>query len=259
MKKEPNIILFDLETLMNMQEIAKIFPSIGNYPGRTMKATITSIICFGYKKLGDKKAKCINAWDFPKRWKIDKNDDYEVVKAAYEILNKADAVVTHNGIKFDMRHLNTRLVANGFPPLHNIPHIDTVRLARKNLLLYSNRLDDVATFLGVENKLENGGWQLWVDVLNNKKKAMKLMSKYCKQDVEVLEQVYKKLMPLAKNIPNHNLFKGKDSHVCPSCGSHKIQKNGFVRTKTTTKQRYRCLSCGSSSSVSVKGTLPRSV
>lgn len=256
---KPNIVFFDIETLMNMQEIAKIFPSLGNYPGRTMKATITSVICFGYKTLGDKKAKCINAWDFPKRWDKDKNDDYEVVKAAYQILSKADAIVTHNGSRFDLKHLNTRLMANGFPPLHKIPHIDTVMLARKNLFLYSNRLDDVATFLEVDNKLENGGWQLWVDVLNGKKKAMKLMDKYCKQDVEVLEQVYHKLIPFAKNIPNYNLFNGDGSHSCPSCGSHKLQKNGFVRTKTSTKQRYRCLDCGSSSSVDSKGNLPRSV
>jgi len=240
-----------------MQEIAKIFPSIANWPGRTMKATITSIICFGYKRLGDKKARCVSAWDFPTRWKKDKNDDYEVVKAAYEILKDADAIVTHNGIKFDLKHLNTRLIANGLKPLHRIPHIDTVMVARSKLFLYSNRLNDLATFLKVEGKMENGGWQLWVDVLNGKKKALKTMTKYCKQDVEALYQVFHKLRPFISNVPNYNLFT-KD-RVCPTCGSNKLIKHGVRLTKTARRQRYHCQSCGTTSTTDAKDLLPRTM
>ena len=247
-KKKPKIVLWDLETLMNMDEIAKIFPSIGAYPGRTMKASITTIICFGYKELGDKKSKCVSAWDFPELWAKDMNNDKEVVKAAYEVLKDADGIVTHNGARFDLKFLNTRLMYHGLPPLAKIPHIDTVLAARSNLLLYSNRLNDVSKFFKCESKMENGGWQLWVDVLAGKKKAMKTMSQYCKQDVEVLEQVFLKLRPVIKNIPNYNLFRDSDDTMhCPSCGSSRMQKHGFRNSKTAKLQRYRCLDCGSTS------------
>lgn len=245
---KPKIVLFDLETLPNIRKIAERIPSIGAWPGRTMKADINSIICFGYKIEGHKKAKCINAWDFPKRWKANRNDDYDVVKAAYDILKDADGIVTHNGKKFDIKVLNTRLKFHGLPSLPKIPHMDTVLASRRHLSLYSNRLDDLATFLGVENKLENGGWDLWVQIMfDDTKKSKDLMAKYCKQDVEVLHQVYDKMRPHFTNIPNYNLWAGTE-HNCPSCGSVKVQKHGIRATKTAMIQRYRCLDCGSTSS-----------
>ena len=67
MGKKPNIILWDLEILADMREVRKVFFSIGDFPGRTLKSSINSIICFGYKKLGEARAHSINAWDFKRR------------------------------------------------------------------------------------------------------------------------------------------------------------------------------------------------
>ena len=120
--REPRIILWDLETLPDAREAIKVWTGLGNYPGLTLKASISSIICFGYKVYGkDKPVKCVAAWDFKTRWKKDINDDYMVVKAAYDVLRTADLIVTHNGKRFDQKHLNTRLIKHGFPPL---PPID---------------------------------------------------------------------------------------------------------------------------------------
>lgn len=248
-KRKPNIILWDLETMPDMEKVMAIFPSIGNWPGRTFKAELSSIICFGYKKLGDKKAKCINAWDYP-GWKKNINDDLELVKAAYDILKDADEIVTHNGKSFDVKVLNTRLLFHGLPPLPKIMHTDTKVEAGK-VSFYSKRLGDVSKFFNGGGKLENGGWDLWVQVRKRSRKAMKLMTQYCKQDVIALEEVYIGLLPLMSTGKlNHNIFNKKGDIVCPNCGSDKLIGNGMRTTKTDFKKRLRCKDCGTSLTVS---------
>jgi len=240
---KPKIVLWDLETLPNLPELMKRVPSLGNWPGRTMKAEVNSIICFGYKYLGDTTAQCINAWDFA-NWDEDVNDDSAICMMVYDILKDADAFVTHNGRKFDLKVLNTRLMKHGFPPIAKKPHIDTLVVARR-LSLYSNRLGDVSKFFGMEGKLDNGGWDLWVEVMQRDKASQKLMTEYCLQDVEVLNQIYNELRPLITNIPNYNMFNTDDRGVCPNCGSHKLINHGTRVAKTRIIQRYLCGECGS--------------
>lgn len=241
MSAEPKIIIWDLETLSNLTEVMKFMPRMYEYC--TLRASLSTIICFGYKQLGWKNSKCINAWDFP-NWQKDVNDDYEICSAAYDILKDADAIVTHNGKNFDYKFLNARLVYHGLPTLPRMPHVDTCQVSRKKLFLASNRLNDLAKFLSVEQKLDNGGWDLWVKVLNRDKPSMDLMTRYCKQDVQVLEKVFLRLRGVCDDLPNHNLFK-KDQKRCPKCGASRIKKHGKYLTKTKSYQRYLCMPCGS--------------
>lgn len=258
MENSPRIVLFDLETIPILKEVMKIYPGIGAYPGLTFKASITSIICFGFKVFGEKKVSCVNAWDFEKRWKKNVNDDYEVVKKAYDILKDADAVVTHNGKRFDWKFLQTRLLFHRLPLLPKINHIDTCAVSRGNLMAYNNKLNTLGKFLIGEEKLENGGWDLWVKVLERDKKSTKLMSDYCKQDVLLLEKVFKRLIPLVKNMPNQNLYLvGGSKRVCPSCGSTRLISSGIRATTTRTYRRYSCKDCGSWSRTDMKDELPR--
>ena len=95
----PKIVVWDLETMPNPREVIKRLPGMGAWPGRTLKADLNSIICFGYKIVGEKKTYSINGWDYKKDWKKDRHNDYNVVKYAYEILKDADAIVTQNDPK----------------------------------------------------------------------------------------------------------------------------------------------------------------
>jgi hypothetical protein len=248
-RKKPKIILWDIETLPDMKEVMKVFPSLSNYPGLTLKATINSIICVGWKEFGKGKVNCINAWDFKKRWKRSTNDDYEVVKAAYEVLKDADVVVTHNGKRFDWKFLQTRILYHGMYPLPRILHIDTCLESRRHLLAFNNKLDTIGK-LAHTQKMDNGGWPLWVEVSLRKPNALKKMTAYCKQDVVALEKVFKTLRPLLTSLPNHNLY--SKSQGCPSCGSTRLQKRGERVTKENRVQRYQCLDCGSWSSAAKK-------
>lgn len=253
MADKPKIVLFDIETIPNFTEIMKIYPKIGNYPGLTLKASIGSIICFGYKIYGQKKVNCINAWDY-KPWKKDINDDKILVKKIYDLLKDADCVVTHNGKQFDWKYIQTRLAIHGLPMLPNIKHVDT-RLLAKKLFMFNNSLDIIAKAITKEKKMDNGGWELWVNVYSRQKKAMKLMSEYCKQDVITLEAIFERLKPLSKDIPNYNLFRRDGAHCCPNCGGFGIRSLGYKYTATTKKKRYICLTCGTAHTDS--NSLPR--
>lgn len=250
MKKEPKIILWDLETMSDLKQIFKRIPSIGDWPGRTLKADMMTIVNFGYKVLGEEKTHCEVSWDYSD----DINNDSALCHIAYEILKDADGIVTHNGKRFDVKVLNTRLAKCGLPPLPKIPHADTCVIAKRGLSLYSNSLNEVAKFFDLETKMENGGWQLWVDVFNGDKKAKKTMVEYCKQDVRVLEQVFNELRPFTKSteIPNYNLFDDNIENKCSNCGSYHVEKHGFRTTATRKIQRYRCLDCGTTHSATAK-------
>lgn len=254
---EPKIVLFDLETLPNLKEVMKVFPQLSAYPGLTLKAQINSIIVFGYKIYGDKKAQAISAWDFPS-WKKDVNDDYELCKQSYEILKDADAIITHNGKRFDWKFLKTRLLYHELPALPEIRHIDTCAENKRNLFTFNNRLNTIAQMFTKEEKMENGGWSLWCDVMERDPKAQKLMTEYCKQDVMVLEEVFKKLRPFIKNLPNYNIYQPGKTRLCPSCGSTRLKKHGMRTTKVSSYQRYICWDCGSTCSTNMNDELPRS-
>lgn len=246
---EPKIVVFDLETLPNLPQALKHWVKLSSrYDMKTMKATVSSIICAGWKELNTKRTHCINAWDFP-NWQEDVNDDYEVCKAIYEVLHDADAVVTHNGTKFDWKFLQTRLLHHKLPLLAKVQHVDTCLIARKNLLVIDNKLNTIGDMLVNEKKLDHTGWQLWVDVHARKKGAQKLMTKYCKQDVALLEKCFKELYPLVHILPNRNLYRSVEqiaegTLVCPNCGSTDLTKKGFRHTKTRAYQRLRCKNCG---------------
>lgn len=236
----------------------KIFPGLGNYPGLTLKATVNTIICFGYKVFGSDEKDVICAWDFPS-WKKSVNSDKELIKKAFDILDKADAVVTHNGKKFDWKFLQTRLLVHDLKPLHKIPHIDTRQEASKNLFMFNNKLQTLGIHLVNDKKLDHEGWDLWVKVRQRDKDAMKVMKEYCMKDVLLLEKIFKELRPFMNNIPNYNLFTEGQTRCCPSCGSTRLTSNGYRATKTMSYKRIKCLDCGSSSRLDVSERLPRSI
>lgn len=255
-RSEPKIVLFDIETLPDLDKVMEVFPQLSNYPGLTLKASINSVICFGYKIFGEKEIKCINAWDF-KSWDKNVNNDLEIIKAAYEVLKDADAVVGHNSKRFDWKFIQTRLAIHGLEPLPRIKHIDTCNESRKNLMMFSNRLGEISKLLFDDKKTENGGWPLWCKVMKRDKQAMAMMTKYCKQDVNLTEKLFKKIRPYVTNIPNYNLFESGEKVLCPSCGSTRLEKRGFGTTKVRMFQKYVCKDCRSWSQVGIKDHMPR--
>jgi len=195
--------------------------------------------------LGEDKVSCLSAWDFP-AWSRNVNDDKALVKEFADVLREADGIITHNGIRFDWKFLQTRLMINGLKPLPKIPHIDTCSLARSNLYFLNNKLKTLASFLTDEQKKITGGWELWEKVWRRDKTSMRKMVDYCKQDVRALEELFLKLRPFATNLPNAALWSGTSAReTCASCGSRELRSEGVRATKTRRYRRLACLDCGS--------------
>lgn len=244
------VVFFDLETMPDLPEAMKVFSSLSNYPGQSMKATINTVLCFGYKILGHKQAHVKSVWDYPKAWKKSVNADYELCKFAYEMLHDADAVITQNGKKFDWKFLQTRLMKHGLPTLPNhILHIDTKVVAKSNLFAFNNSLNILGETLLNEKKMKHSGWELWNDVYLKKPQAMKIMAAYCKQDVLLLEKLFNKLKPFIKNLPN----KARNNDGCPKCGSKDVISRGIGINQKGEYRRLSCKSCASWFSGALQG------
>ena len=255
---DPRIVLIDLETLPNLPEALKVWPQLSSYPGQTLRASVTSIICAGWKILGkSEKVNIINAWDFPS-WRKDVNDDRLLCAAVAKVLDGADCVITHNGKRFDWKFLQTRLRYHKMDPLPRIHHVDTCAEASKHLFVFNNRLNTLARFFTDKEKMEHEGWDLWVKVHGRDPRAMKTMSDYCKQDVVTLEALFNELRPLLSSLPNYNLFSPYKEKVCPSCGSSRLKSYGRRYTKTKVYRRYQCLDCRGWNNTDLKDELPRS-
>jgi uncharacterized protein YprB with RNaseH-like and TPR domain/predicted RNA-binding Zn-ribbon protein involved in translation (DUF1610 family) len=174
---------------------------------------------------------------------VQKSKPKSMLKGIHGLLNEADAVVHYNGTKFDIPTLNKEFILYGYNPPSPYKQIDLLRVVRSNFRFPSNKLDYVAQRLGLGKKHEHEGHELWVKCMNGDKDAWKRMEDYNVQDVVLLEQLYHKLLPWIKNHPNQNLF--AESVVCPTCGSHHLQKRGTAISTAGVYQRYQCKSCGS--------------
>lgn len=256
---QPKIVIFDLEIIPDLKQALKVWPRLGSWPGKTLRASVTTICSIGYKVIGDQSATVLNAWDYP-NWKKDINDDSELCRQFYDIIKDADAVVTHNGIRFDWKYYQTRILKHGLGPLPKIPNLDTKKIASSELFLFDNKLDTLSDFFLEDKKLDHEGWDLWVAVCEDDPKAKAKMSKYCKQDVELTHRNFTKLKPFFKNIPNYNLFTSVSiARVCANCGSTRLKSNGWRYTKTRAYQRLQCIDCKSWTQLDTKQGSPRSV
>lgn len=166
----------------------------------------------------------------------------KMLKRIHALISEADVVVHYNGTKFDMPTLNKEFLLHDLAPPPPYKQVDLLRTMRSQFRFPSNKLDYVAERLGLGNKHETS-FQLWVDCMNKDAKAWKSMEAYNKQDVLLLEKVYTRVLPWIKTHPNHNLH--AEDHVCPNCGSKKLQARGVRHTVAGTYQRYQCTSCGS--------------
>jgi hypothetical protein len=190
-------------------------------------------------------------------------DDKQLLKGIWNLLNEADVVVTQNGKKFDAKKLNARFIINGFKPPSATKHIDTLEIAKKYFGFTSNKLAYMSDKLCKRyKKLEHekfAGFKLWRECLKGNRAAWKEMEKYNKHDVLALEELYGKMIPWDNRI-NFSVYSDGKGMVC-SCGSKKFKKNGVVYTALDKFQRYRCDSCGAerrgSSSLLAKGVKKR--
>lgn len=169
---------------------------------------------------------------------LNTDSNKNMLKKIHALLEEADAVITYNGNRFDLPTLNKEFVKAGLTPPAPYKKIDLLQTARSKFRFASNKLDYVAQFLGLGSKDKHKGHELWIGCMNKDAKSWKVMEKYNKQDVNLLEKVYKVMLPWISNHPNMSVHSGE--FVCPYCGSQHFQKRGTVKTTMGVYQRYQC-------------------
>jgi len=228
-------LYFDIETAPNIGFFWQSGFKLNIGPQNIIKER--AIICICYKWEEDKETHALS-WD-------SKQCDKKMLSDFIKVLNTADEIVGHNGDKFDLAWVRTRCLYHKLDMFPTYTSIDTLKVARSKFKFNSNKLNYIATFLGIGQKIKTD-YDLWKDiVLKKDAKAMDKMIKYCKMDVVLLEKVHK---ALSNHIPaktHYGVIFGGYKGSCPECGSDDIiKKDRRILASGTIKIIYRCKTCG---------------
>lgn len=224
----PKTLILDIETSPNVAHVWGLFRQTVSL-AQLRESSFT--LCWSAKWHGSKKTAFKNY------------NDPTMVEDIWEMLHDADVVVTYNGNKFDLPVLNREFLLAGLPPPSPYHSIDLYRVVKKKFNFPSYKLKYVAQALGLTQKVEHEGHELWVGCMAGDTKAWRQMRRYNTGDVITTEELYDRLQPWIDNLPNRNLFVDLDAPVCPACGSESLQRRGYSYTRLGKYQRFVCLGC----------------
>ena len=91
------------------------------------------------------------------------HDPERLVLEAWALFDNADIIVAHYGKKFDIPKMNGYFLKYGLQPPSPFKVVDTKEISSKKFLLPFNSLEYLAKALGVQQKIDNSGIQLWID------------------------------------------------------------------------------------------------
>jgi hypothetical protein len=169
-------------------------------------------------------------------------DDERILTSLADLLRSADIIVAHNGDRFDIPKVNTRLLLMNLEPLGPVKSFDTLKAARSTFRLASNKLDWIAEQLGFGNKLPTS-FDLWRRCYQGDPQALDEMVTYNRQDVVLLQKVYEALQGYVKGVPRMVDAGGISGLACPTCGQRDMKRRGWHRTNASTFPRFYCPSC----------------
>lgn len=236
--KKPKTIYWDIETLPMICTTFSLFPE------RLSPKSILqegAIICASFKIQGKSKVHAFSLLDDKKAFKEDPFNDYVVLSRIKDFLIKEDPdlLVAHNGDNFDYKWLNARLIKHGLGPLPDFAMDDTLKMARSKFKFHSNKLEHLVKFLGIDHKFETN-YDMWLDIIKGKQKAVRDMVKYNIQDTKILEDVHEALLPYCKSKLNLSHF---IEGGCTHCGYTKFCGHRKTRTGVTVYEYVQCKRC----------------
>lgn len=173
------------------------------------------------------------------------HDPERLVLEAWSLLDNADIVVAHYGKKFDIPKLNGYFLKYGLQPPSPYKVVDTKEISSKKFLLPFNSLEYLAKALGVQQKIDNSGIQLWIDCDQGKQEALDEMLTYNIGDIEALRDVYYRLISWDNNGVNMALYNDEHTALCTHCGSDDIVSldGKYAYTAQRKYSLFRCNSC----------------
>lgn len=235
-EKLPKILIFDIETAPMSAFVWKRYKE-----NISLEQTISEsfMLCWSAKWLYEEKVlgDCLTPIE------AREENDHRIVNSLYKLVDEADILVAYNGKNFDIPYMNQRFLVWGFPPYTPSHIVDPYETAKSVFRFSSNKMDNIATQLGLQNKIKTD-FSLWKNCMIGDAQALKDMLTYNKQDVVVLEEIYCRILPWIKNHPNVANYLD-DKHACIKCGSSNIEKlDRYFYTPSGKYELFRCKSCG---------------
>ena len=143
----------------------------------------------------DKKRPIVLRGDTYEAWASNRSNDSDLVGSIADALSCYDVLVAHNGARFDIPFLRTRMARWGLPAFPNKKVVDPVQLARNKLRMSSNSLAALASLIQAGEKTVVDA-NMWLEAsLDGNKQAMDYIVKHCIRDVEILEKVADAVKP----------------------------------------------------------------
>lgn len=235
---EARILIYDIETA----------PNLGYTWGKWQQDVIKFkddwyLLSVAWKWIGDSKAHVLGLPDFD-LYKSEPANDRELALKLRELFDEADIAVTHNGVSFDNRKAQSRMMVHGITPPSPHKDVDTLRVARGNFAFTSNRLGDLCAALGIPAKAETGGFKTWIGCMAGEAKAWARMKRYNKRDILILEELYYRFRPWIPRHPNLAVL-SDEPDACPRCGSSAgMRPRGWAANAVTKRRRFQCVACG---------------
>ena len=183
MPRSQRLLVIDIETMANLAWVWGTWKQ-DIHPKQIVKHKRT--ICFAAKWVGAKKIHFYSEFH---------HGQEEMVKAAWRLLDEADAIITYNGKRFDGKHLNTEFKLLGFDPPSHFQHIDLLQVTRREFAFGSNKLESVAQRMGLGKKEEHEGFGLWLKCEAGDKSAWRRMRAYNRKDILLTEELFLDYVP----------------------------------------------------------------
>lgn len=172
-----------------------------------------------------------------KRDSFNNEDDTEMLKVLWDLLDEADFVVGQNIRKFDMKKINARFILNGFTKPSTYRQIDTLLIAKSLFGFTSNKLEYMTDKLCKKYKkkkhLKFPGHTLWSECMKGNLEAWDEMKEYNIFDVLSNQELYEIFMPWDAKLPNFDLY------VDGVLDMNEWVEDGFHFTNLGKYQRYR--------------------
>lgn len=220
---KPKILVVDIETAPALGYMWGLFKQ---NIGVSQVKRPPYILCIGCKWVG-------GAVHMFSRWE---HGEIGQLEHLLELIKEADAVVSKNGIKFDIPWIRTELLRLRMQPLPPLTHIDLEKAARGYFRFLSNKLEFIGQYLGEGGKHKTD-FDLWIGCMEGRERDQRAMLRYCAQDLRLTERIYHRMRP---HIENHPAIRAVGAEACTKCGSKDTKKDGFRYTKCCKIQVHQC-------------------
>lgn len=241
-KAEPVVKILDVETAPEIVYTFRRFKAFISPDQVIKRGYLLSYSCADLRT-GEVEGKNLTHYDL---FDIDHTDDYDMCEDLWNILDEADVIIAHNGVKFDRAYINQRFAYHQMPPPSPYVVVDTLKTAKKQFALPSNSLKEMGAYFETESeKLDNEGFPLWKACCEGDREAFGRMQTYNDGDVVSLRDLYLRILPWMTQHPNMSAYYQDEVVRCSRCGSTDVHvlEGKFHHTAVSTFNIIRCNTC----------------